>query len=903
MNSHLATELDEFEDYVNSFTSQMNDILKGEIPIDTVETSRTVLNFEKLIDTEPSQNGSSLKPMPPSVISHAKGDNPLVEEHHGCGVVALNTVCDIAPACEVLDYPHLPAALSSCTTKGECLKDSQIKFTEPPKASVVKSSSVIDYSKWEKLSVDDLDPDHSSKSKVSQSSTTNVTAPSNQGKRDAQTTISHTSANPTKANPSTKPNSDLIPRHIQVVFDAVKTFREKGNASFKSGDYRKAISLYSQAIETSIHPPRNLLDCATPTVSNIPDPFAFLDKVLKPLSIAVNPSLYTNRALAWLKICNWAEAKSDCSLALTLDPLNTKALWRRVEACLMLDEFTEARVDALAARDILSTPRGLQTDISVQDVDAILLRISRSMEANAKAVLLNPNSSVASAIDSKDFDNTLSLLTTTLSRINSESADLTEQNSNDHAVFGILGQKIDLEPHFSTLLEMIKREPSLKRSTTYRDWLGLVMEISYTTANQTDLVILQLLIESSRGSPENSMFVGRHIVSLASILAKSKDEPIHSLVVELLVELSLEPMVVSHQFTQTGDRGSFLGTALLATLDTQTSISNMRNGISLASSILTMPADKSCAILECWGVKFEHLILNLCALIFLDNTNLQAMEGVGAKHTLLAIQCLLKITLLEKARPALLKNTSMIYQKLSIQIHRQLRSSHPPESKAMLLEGLLALLHNISTVKNVAIDENLDLKRLLKDLIEIASSQEYGLVRDAYRILPRIAQRERETASALIDANLESLDMARLLTGNSVEEETHANILQLLCIWLQSSNEITVEARIQKWQINYKGFEIFAAMLSPKQTRHHARVIGNTAFCVSECAKKLVRAEKLVSLGIIESLIYHSENTSDPAVLKNIAIGCAQLCKTDKGLEIARKLRWIERVRALNITA
>ncbi|KAJ1343869.1 hypothetical protein BSLG_001601 [Batrachochytrium salamandrivorans] len=877
MNSHLATELDEFEDYVNSFiltsylqlisaASQMNDILKGEIPIDTVETSRTVLNFEKLIDTEPSQNGSSLKPMPPSVISHAKGDNPLVEEHHGCGVVALNTVCDIAPACEVLDYPHLPAALSSCTTKGECLKDSQIKFTEPPKASVVKSSSVIDYSKWEKLSVDDLDPDHSSKSKVSQSSTTNVTAPSNQGKRDAQTTISHTSANPTKANPSTKPNSDLIPRHIQVVFDAVKTFREKGNASFKSGDYRKAISLYSQAIETSIHPPRNLLDCATPTVSNIPDPFAFLDKVLKPLSIAVNPSLYTNRALAWLKICNWAEAKSDCSLALTLDPLNTKALWRRVEACLMLDEFTEARVDALAARDILSTPRGLQTDISVQDVDAILLRISRSMEANAKAVLLNPNSSVASAIDSKDFDNTLSLLTTTLSRINSESADLTEQNSNDHAVFGILGQKIDLEPHFSTLLEMIKREPSLKRSTTYRDWLGLVMEISYTTANQTDLVILQLLIESSRGSPENSMFVGRHIVSLASILAKSKDEPIHSLVVELLVELSLEPMVVSHQFTQTGDRGSFLGTALLATLDTQTSISNMRNGISLASSILTMPADKSCAILECWGVKFEHLILNLCALIFLDNTNLQAMEAIHS-------------------------NTPAT-KKLA-----------PSESKAMLLEGLLALLHNISTVKNVAIDENLDLKRLLKDLIEIASSQEYGLVRDAYRILPRIAQRERETASALIDANLESLDMARLLTGNSVEEETHANILQLLCIWLQSSNEITVEARIQKWQINYKGFEIFAAMLSPKQTRHHARVIGNTAFCVSECAKKLVRAEKLVSLGIIESLIYHSENTSDPAVLKNIAIGCAQLCKTDKGLEIARKLRWIERVRALNITA
>lgn len=67
-------------------------------------------------------------------------------------------------------------------------------------------------------------------------------------------------------------------------------YKNKGNASFRNENYVEAIQFYSQGIATD----------------------------------ETNPLLYSNRAMAYLKLGNFVEAERDCSTALQLDPSNVR---------------------------------------------------------------------------------------------------------------------------------------------------------------------------------------------------------------------------------------------------------------------------------------------------------------------------------------------------------------------------------------------------------------------------------------------------------------------------------------------------------------------------------------------------------------------------------------------------
>ncbi|KAH3892723.1 hypothetical protein DPMN_016849 [Dreissena polymorpha] len=87
--------------------------------------------------------------------------------------------------------------------------------------------------------------------------------------------------------------------------------KDKGNEYFKKGDYSMAIECYTRGADL--------------------DP--------------TNPLLPANRAMALLKQDKFAAAELDCSIALTLDPLYTKAYLRRGTARLGLNKYEEARRD------------------------------------------------------------------------------------------------------------------------------------------------------------------------------------------------------------------------------------------------------------------------------------------------------------------------------------------------------------------------------------------------------------------------------------------------------------------------------------------------------------------------------------------------------------------------------
>ncbi|XP_059619521.1 protein unc-45 homolog B [Phlebotomus argentipes] len=106
------------------------------------------------------------------------------------------------------------------------------------------------------------------------------------------------------------------------VIDEALQHKEKGNESFKLGDWEKAISQYSQAIKIG-------------------------GENHKDLSV-----FYKNRAACFLKTSEFARAERDCLTALKLTPNDPKALFRKAQALEGLEKFEEAYK---SARDAWNT--------------------------------------------------------------------------------------------------------------------------------------------------------------------------------------------------------------------------------------------------------------------------------------------------------------------------------------------------------------------------------------------------------------------------------------------------------------------------------------------------------------------------------------------------------------------
>ncbi|KAM5347909.1 hypothetical protein ACJ41O_007733 [Fusarium nematophilum] len=115
--------------------------------------------------------------------------------------------------------------------------------------------------------------------------------------------------------------------------------KEEGNRCFQSGDYVGADSLYSKAI--------------------IADP--------------KNPALYTNRAMARLKLGYWDSVVTDCDACLTLAPENMKARYYLAQAQVALRDYDAALESALRAHALCAA----SNDRSLAAVTALVLRCKK----------------------------------------------------------------------------------------------------------------------------------------------------------------------------------------------------------------------------------------------------------------------------------------------------------------------------------------------------------------------------------------------------------------------------------------------------------------------------------------------------------------------------------------------
>ena len=173
------------------------------------------------------------------------------------------------------------------------------------KQEQVKKSG-IDYSKWEKINVNDEEEEQEI---------------------------------PKPASPKLTTAPEPVPKTVQQVLDRVNQAREAGKQAFQSGQWQQALTCYSRAIQESLEPTQPQVE---PKEN---DPFAFLDKFIKLQPIPVSPLLYTNRALCHLKLEQYPLVIQDCEAALALDKNLPKAYWFKSQAYKELGEYQKELQD------------------------------------------------------------------------------------------------------------------------------------------------------------------------------------------------------------------------------------------------------------------------------------------------------------------------------------------------------------------------------------------------------------------------------------------------------------------------------------------------------------------------------------------------------------------------------
>ncbi|XP_051721942.1 sperm-associated antigen 1 [Ctenopharyngodon idella] len=135
-------------------------------------------------------------------------------------------------------------------------------------------------------------------------------------------------------------------KHIQAAAEAVEErlvvpeferLKDEGSGLFRSGCYQEAADRYTECLQLKPH------ECA----------------------------VYTNRALCYIKLQRFNEARQDCDSALQLQPTNKKAFYRRALANKGLKDYLACRSDLQQV---------LRLDTSVTEAEQLLMEVTHLMK-------------------------------------------------------------------------------------------------------------------------------------------------------------------------------------------------------------------------------------------------------------------------------------------------------------------------------------------------------------------------------------------------------------------------------------------------------------------------------------------------------------------------------------------
>ncbi|KAJ3106693.1 hypothetical protein HDU97_005845 [Phlyctochytrium planicorne] len=273
--SHLHESLDEFEDFVEKYTSQMNDILAGKVPpeLEELERKEAEAAAKKVVLKDTVQPVKKAMPAGSALKKQTSEDVIKKVPKAAEPVIESKPVEETAPVA-----PKAPAS------------SKDVAIMQKPK-------NYLDYSRFDKIK-DDEDEDVEMVYKDKEDATPKKEAkPEPEPKKEIKRT---------KITPLT--NSDIL----RILSEEHRT---AGNDAFKKRDFNSAVERYTLAIDTCLKPTKEMISEFKARTSKDPDPFAFLDKYGPgPESIVPDACLYSNRGIAKKNLGMWEEALLDFEL-------------------------------------------------------------------------------------------------------------------------------------------------------------------------------------------------------------------------------------------------------------------------------------------------------------------------------------------------------------------------------------------------------------------------------------------------------------------------------------------------------------------------------------------------------------------------------------------------------------
>ncbi|KAJ3295225.1 Sperm associated antigen 1 [Borealophlyctis nickersoniae] len=802
----LKANLQEFEDFVDDYTQKMNDILSGKITDEDRDWAKR--NIEGDVNERAAKAADQLEvaPVPKQEVAQAAETADLAETERPC--------------------------------------------TRTP------SKSVVDYSKWEKLKMDEDEVNPKPES----------SPPSKASKQQKQ--------------PPRTSRADEIRKKADV-------HRLKGNQLMKEQMYREAVTAYTTAINiyfdesslpASISPPKSkdaintgLLEAA---LSQFPNP-----------TVPPDVALYTNRALAYLRLHEWQKAVKDCTEALKLDGGSVKAMWRRAEAHRSLKEFEKARDDLENVRRVVvafldsKSRKGKGNKMTgnevIADPGVTLEEVDRALKTVEKEI-----ADVQSGIRLEkevEQDGTKVLMETLLDELCTKIPSAASQSP--------------LRSTSTTLSNLFDTTPAL--SDIFRVCRGFDRLVSgeVLTPRSIDL-ILPILLSACRTSDANRREMARHTSALIRVLFETPNPDITVIeTAACLLALCAADAVFVDTLAKTDVGGPKFGVLVLtflqdsATAGVATSPAVAYHLLSLLSRMMAVTPVGSTAVTKTWGITPQKILR--CLPAHLLSSAVVNNEPVSV----VACECINKLCTL-KGQPFPPTLTDPLIDAIFTVVNRK---PQPTEQ----LTTLLATFHNLLAHSPHPISSLLTDHNILPMLISLLRTHP-DLRRITTLSLAKLVKHHKQQIAETLDGWWD--DVPKLDLMNT--QETRGAAAQLLWAWLASGGERCV----QEWK-RVGGFQVLQAAVKDfadgtKSGGLDEVVVGNFALCLAECLRKAdleEHARYFATEGTIDHIIKLLKACKDAAVRSNLAIACARLCQIESVLERARELGGVELMYALGI--
>ncbi|KAJ3322539.1 hypothetical protein HDV06_002916 [Boothiomyces sp. JEL0866] len=637
---------------------------------------------------------------------------------------------------------------------------------------------------------------------------------------------------PKAKQPSSSETKKIAPKveikgvHQRLVQNAVDKARKLGKEEFVKHNFESSLKHFTEAIETSKAPSMDLVPKQNPN-----DPFKFLDSILAPSPIPVDPILYSNRALVYFKLGDFEKSLQDCKECFSLDPMNVKSLYRQSQCQRSMKLYSDCVNSLKDCISLLEKHPETQKHVSLkvckeQLKEVELLKSDKEIELlEAGDLLKDPSSEL-------------------LGHLLQIYSDSSHQNDKEFT-------KIS-----SNIIVLLKSHTSMKHAFRL---LGGFQSLTNFNLNINESWI-DILLEACVDCNENIREFGEYLNRLVLIVLSNRSK--NGIATKFFSFLSHHRVLLG-ELARLKDFTKQIGDSIKSALEVEYDEAYLE--------FLSAQCRNSYELDERFNISIEWLI----------NYVLKRSDLIGDQ---LLLNLLFSLSKLENL------NVKSVMYNLADEIVVEITAKLDSESQTTENTAIgLACIHNIlfqSKRKHALFFKTPKFMALICKLLKFNQFHDLCL-----KIFNRLSHNNlNEITPYLIHLDWEKCKKVLELGINDRPKDLVGDWSQILAVFLKiSPSNIHLFVKNGGLPVLTNLFKECT-----KDQVLYSRIIGNLALSLSVCAQNELNLDEMIDLGLLELVVNCLRSCHSKEIKKNLAILCARLCKNERGLEISRKLRVTE---------